>query len=174
MAIVCLPCRRTYPKNRAKSPIRKIQATWPSHKCGKNRFTSRGATTAPISGRSSHSPQEAKARRAMQGARTVKGMVSVAGRSYRIVRIGSGHYAVFRILDDLQVGTFRTQPTFDIWPEQIDAPSLLAVAREAIHAAKTSWVGRLHGSEGPQASAERPERVGARSSSDPPPNPTPT
>lgn len=105
----------------------------------------------------------------MQGARTVKGMVSVGGRSYRIVRIGSGVYAVFRILDDLQVGTFRSQPTFDIWPEHIDAASLMAVARSAIHSAKTSWVGTVHNSEAPQAN---PGRAGRRSSDPPPAAPT--
>lgn len=106
----------------------------------------------------------------MQGARTVKGMVSVAGRTYRIVRIGTGMYAVFRILDDVQVGTFRSRPTLDIWPEQIDAPTLMAIARQAIHSAKTSWVGSIHSSEAPRPSSPRAERVGGRVSSNPPPN----
>jgi hypothetical protein len=106
----------------------------------------------------------------MQGARTVKGMVAVAGRTYRIVRIGSGVYAVFRILDDVQVGTFRSRPTLDIWPEHIDAPTLMAVARQAIHSAKTSWVGSIHNSEAPRPSASHAEKVGGRTSSTPPPN----
>lgn len=93
----------------------------------------------------------------MYGTRVVKGMVAVAGRTYRIVRIGSGLYAVFRILDDLRVGTFRSQPAFEIWPEQIDAPSLMAVARQAIHSGKTSWVGTLSTSAPPQATAHGAE-----------------
>jgi hypothetical protein len=105
----------------------------------------------------------------MEGARTVKGMVSVAGRTYRIVRIGSGMYAVFRILDDVQVGTFRSRPTLDIWPEQIDAPTLMAVARQAIQSAKTSWVGSIHNSEAPRATVTHSERAGGRVSSNPPP-----
>jgi len=104
----------------------------------------------------------------MYGTRAVKGMVAVAGKTYRIVRVESGHYAVVRLLDDVQVGTFRSRPKLDIHPEKIESALLLAIARQAIHAAKTSWVGHVAPNPASVRSAdalERPSRV----SSNPPP-----
>ena len=40
----------------------------------------------------------------------IKGMVQVAGTTYRIVRRERGHYDVVRILDDERVGSFRSIP----------------------------------------------------------------
>ncbi len=89
----------------------------------------------------------------MPPARAVKGMVSVAGRSYRIVRVEAGHYAVIRILDDLQVGSFRTAPRLSVLAEHIEPRLLDAVARAAIQLAKTSWVGHAR-----PGRANEPER----------------
>jgi hypothetical protein len=73
----------------------------------------------------------------------VKGMVQVDGGTYRIVRLSSTNYEVIRVLDDRSVGTFRSSPTLEVSPREIDAALLREVARSAIKGAKTSWVGRL-------------------------------
>lgn len=75
--------------------------------------------------------------------RVVKGMVQVAGRTYRVVRLAEGQYEVIRLLDDARVGTFTSAPPVQVEPVEIDRALLLAIARAAIHGAKTSWVGRL-------------------------------
>jgi hypothetical protein len=75
--------------------------------------------------------------------RVVKGMVQVAGNTYRVVRLGQGSYEVVRILDDTRVGTFRSTPPVEIVAQGIDAALMLEIAKAAIQGAKTSWVGRL-------------------------------
>ena len=73
----------------------------------------------------------------------VKGMVQVAGTTYRVVRVAQGSYEVVRILDDTRVGSFRSTPRVEIVAQSIDAALMLEIARAAIQGAKTSWVGRL-------------------------------
>jgi hypothetical protein len=73
----------------------------------------------------------------------VKGMVQVAGTTYRIVRVTRGKYNVVRILDDVSVGSFSNGPTVELAPNGIDATLLREIVRVAIQGAKTSWVGRL-------------------------------
>jgi len=73
----------------------------------------------------------------------VKGMVQVAGTTYRIVRLGQGEYEVVRILDDARVGSFRSFPRVEVVTHGIDLGMLREIARAAIQGAKTSWVGRL-------------------------------
>jgi hypothetical protein len=73
----------------------------------------------------------------------VKGMVQVAGTTYRIVRLGQGQYDVVRILDDLKVGSFRSFPRVEVTSSSIEPVLMREVARAAIQGAKTSWVGRL-------------------------------
>ena len=72
----------------------------------------------------------------------VKGMIQVAGTTYRIVRLDRGQYGVVRVLDDRVVGGFTSRPRVEVRPEGIDAPLLREIARVAIQGAKTSWVGR--------------------------------
>jgi hypothetical protein len=112
--------------------------------------------------------------RSMYGARAVKGMVAVAGRTYRIVRIEAGHYAAVRLLDDVQVGTFHSYPKLAVYPTQIESALLLAIARQAIHGAKTSWVGSIQPSAAPGAGEALVERSSSsgRMSSNPPPRAT--
>jgi len=70
----------------------------------------------------------------------VKGMVQLAGITYRIVRARAGTYHVVRIADDCEVGSFHTAPALEIEARAI-APALLRdIARLAIHMAKTSYV----------------------------------
>ena len=72
----------------------------------------------------------------------VKGMVQVAGTTFRIVRISRGHYEVIRILDDTRFGSFWCEPSFAV-SESADRDLLREVARCAIQGGKTTWVGRL-------------------------------
>lgn len=73
----------------------------------------------------------------------VKGMVQVAGTTYRIVRVKRGQYNVVRVLDDVGVGTFSAGKTFEMTPLGIDDELLREIARVAIQGAKTTWVGRI-------------------------------
>ena len=73
----------------------------------------------------------------------VKGMVQVAGTTYRIVRVTRGQYNVVRILDDAVVGVFANGPTVELEPNGIDRALLREIMRVAVQGAKTSWVGRL-------------------------------
>ena len=73
--------------------------------------------------------------------RKVKGMVQLAGITYRIVRVASGSYTVVRISDDRDVGRFSLAPALSIEAIDIDPNELREVARLAIHTAKTSYVG---------------------------------
>lgn len=73
----------------------------------------------------------------------VKGMVQVAGTTYRIVRLKHGQYNVVRILDDARVGSFSNGSAIQVTPDGIDATLLREIVRVAIQGAKTSWVGRL-------------------------------
>jgi hypothetical protein len=76
--------------------------------------------------------------------RVVKGMVQLAGATYRIERSEAHRYEVIRIADDLRMGTFHSQPPFDVNPTTGIEPALLRdIARAAMKSAKTSWVGRL-------------------------------
>ncbi len=72
----------------------------------------------------------------------VKGMVQVAGTTFRIVRVKRGHYDVVRILDDTRLGSFWCEPSFAV-SESTDQDMLREVARCAIQGGKTTWVGRL-------------------------------
>jgi hypothetical protein len=73
----------------------------------------------------------------------VKGMVQVAGTTYRIVRLQRGQYNVVRILDDVRVGGFSNGPVVELAPNGIEPALMREIARVAIQGAKTSWVGRL-------------------------------
>jgi hypothetical protein len=72
----------------------------------------------------------------------VKGMVQVAGSTFRIVRVERGRYDVFRILDDSRLGSFWCEPSFALSASE-DQDLLREVARGAIQGGKCTWVGRL-------------------------------
>ncbi|MEO6598593.1 MAG: hypothetical protein ABIQ16_01880 [Polyangiaceae bacterium] len=71
----------------------------------------------------------------------VKGMVQLAGVTYRIIRVASGSYSVVRISDDTTVGSFSLAPQLGIEAILIEPALMREVARLAIHTAKTSYVG---------------------------------
>jgi hypothetical protein len=73
-------------------------------------------------------------------ARKVKGMVQLAGVTYRIVRVAVGSYSVVRIRDDRDVGGFSLAPALGLEARGLDLELLREVARLAIHTAKTSYV----------------------------------
>ncbi len=73
----------------------------------------------------------------------IKGMVQVAGSTYRIVRVQRGQYSVIRILDDQRVGGFTAGPAAIVAAEGIEPALLREIMRVAIQGAKTSWVGHL-------------------------------
>lgn len=75
--------------------------------------------------------------------RAVKGMVLVAGTTYRITRMSSGMYEVTRILDDQSVGTFQVGPPLQVEARGIEPNLLKDIGRTAVQSARTSWVGRL-------------------------------
>ena len=72
----------------------------------------------------------------------VKGMVQVAGITFRIARIGPGMYEAVRILDDARVGTFQNAP-LKVLTHDVEYELMREVALSAVHGAKVSWVGRL-------------------------------
>ena len=73
----------------------------------------------------------------------VKGMIQVAGTTYRIVRVAHGQYNVIRILDDARVGAFSSGTAAKAVANGIDDRLMREIARIAIQGAKTSWVGPL-------------------------------
>lgn len=69
-----------------------------------------------------------------------RGMLQVKGTTYRIDRTEPHCYSVVRLLDDVEVGTFRTLPTLRIRTAQIDLTLLRDVVRAALRSARTSAV----------------------------------
>jgi hypothetical protein len=73
-------------------------------------------------------------------ARKVKGMVQLAGVTYRIVRVALGSYTIVRISDDRDVGGFKLAPALGFESRGLELDVLREVARLAIHTAKTSYM----------------------------------
>ena len=64
----------------------------------------------------------------------------VSGVTYRIERTAPHCYVAVRLLDDCQVGTFRTRPSLRLEPLGVDAGTLRDVVRAAMRSARTSAV----------------------------------
>jgi len=99
----------------------------------------------------------------------VKGMVQVAGITYRIIRVATGSYSVVRISDDQTVGSFHLAPQLGIEALHIEPALLREVARLAIHTAKTSYVGFPRPNLSGLPSASSVSATAHRRSSSPPP-----
>ena len=97
-----------------------------------------------------------------------RGMLQVGGVTYRIERTEPHCYAVVRLLDDIEVGTFRTRPTLRIRTAQIDLTILRDVVRAALRSARTSSV--MHAAPVFQPDDENAPSA-ARSPSSAPPTP---
>jgi hypothetical protein len=69
-------------------------------------------------------------------------MISVWGRTYRIVSAGSGTYDAIRLLDDVLVGSFGDGPSFRVNSPTAGEALLRQIAETAIRLAKTRWMPR--------------------------------
>jgi hypothetical protein len=92
-------------------------------------------------------------------------MVQVAGVTYRVERTEPHCYAVFRLLDDVLVGTFRTLPGLRLSPTNCDVNLFRDIVRATQRAARTSAV--MHLAPAPKAE----EDAAAKSPSTVPPRP---
>jgi len=68
----------------------------------------------------------------------VKGMVTVDGVTYRIERIDQGRYAAFSLMDDSELGVFRTCVPIEVEDGAPDPSLLERVGRAAIRSGRTS------------------------------------
>jgi hypothetical protein len=67
-------------------------------------------------------------------------MIQVGGVTYRIERCAPHRYSVVRLLDDSEVGTFRTYPSLRIQPSEVELGLFRQLVRAALRAARTSVV----------------------------------
>jgi hypothetical protein len=67
-------------------------------------------------------------------------MIQVEGVTYRVERPEPACYAVYRLLDDTMVGTFRTRPGLRIHPTECDVAVFRDIVRVAMRSARTSAV----------------------------------
>ena len=69
-----------------------------------------------------------------------RGMIQVGGVTYRVERVEPHHYAVYRLLDDAKLGTFRTLPALRLNPVGCEVDVFRDVVRVAMRSARTSSV----------------------------------
>jgi hypothetical protein len=102
-------------------------------------------------------------------------MLQVKGVTYRIERTEPHCYCIVRLLDDVEVGTFRTLPMLRLGSCNIDLSLLRDIVRAALRSARTSAVMHVAPVFQPDDESEPAASVapqGARSpSSAPPPAP---
>jgi hypothetical protein len=67
-------------------------------------------------------------------------MIQVGGVTYRVERVEPHHYAVYRLLDDATLGTFRTLPALRLHPVGCEVDVFRDVVRVAMRSARTSAV----------------------------------
>jgi hypothetical protein len=67
-------------------------------------------------------------------------MIQVGGVTYRVERPEPHCYAVYRLLDDFMVGTFRTRPGLRIQSLECDVSLFRDIVRAALRSARTSAV----------------------------------
>lgn len=72
--------------------------------------------------------------------RASRGMIQVGGVTYRVERVSAHRYSVVRLLDDLEVGTFRTSPNVRVQPSRVELALFRDLVRAALRAARTSVV----------------------------------
>lgn len=69
-------------------------------------------------------------------------MISVWGKTYRIVCVSPGNYDAVRLLDDVRVGSFRDGPRFCLSSPGGEDALIREIAQTAIRGAKTPWTAR--------------------------------
>lgn len=99
-----------------------------------------------------------------------RGMLQVKGVTYRIERTEPHAYTAVRLLDDVEVGTFRTRPVLRIHPLAVDTEVLRDVVRAAMRSARTSAVMHI----APVFQPDDESSPSAAASSSPPPARTPS
>jgi hypothetical protein len=67
-------------------------------------------------------------------------MIQVGGVTYRVERVEPHYYAVYRLLDDVKLGTFRTLPALRLHPINCEVDLFRDVVRTAMRSARTSAV----------------------------------
>jgi hypothetical protein len=75
--------------------------------------------------------------------RSFKSLIRFGNVTYRIARLSYGNYEVVRILDDVQMGTFRSYPCLTVTTASIHPSFILKIAQAAARAARPSWIERL-------------------------------
>jgi len=69
-------------------------------------------------------------------------MISVSGKTYRIVSLSKGTYDAVRLLDDVRIGSFGLAPSCPV-SSAIGGEALLRqIAEIAMRSAKTHWTRR--------------------------------
>src|SRR5262249_12136799 len=68
-----------------------------------------------------------------------KGMVTLGGKTYRIVKVRPSTYDVIRILDDARMGQFESKPRLRVEPDKGEEKLLVEIAFAALKGAKVSW-----------------------------------
>ena len=97
-------------------------------------------------------------------------MLQVRGVTYRIERTAPHRYSIVRLLDDVEVGTFRTLPTLRIHTAQIELGLLRDVVRAALRSARTSAV--MHAAPVFQPDTDSVSSAPPPSAAPPPPSPS--
>jgi hypothetical protein len=100
-------------------------------------------------------------------------MLQVKGVTYRIERTAPHCYKVVRLLDDAEVGTFRTMPTLRLDSAKVEPSLLRDIVRAALRSARTSAVMHVApvfqpDDEGSTAASPTPQGVRSPSSVPPP------
>lgn len=98
----------------------------------------------------------------------VKGMVQVAGATYRITKVSKGKYDVIRILDEARVGSFETVPKLKVQATGVSEKLLLEISMTALKLAKISWH-RMRAPNVPKSVPSMPKAVPSVSKSSAPP-----
>ena len=100
-----------------------------------------------------------------------RGMIQVRGITYRIERSSPHCYRVVRLLDDLEVGTFKTHQGVRIDTLTIELSIFREIVQGAMRSARTSAVMHAAPILAPDEDTLRPPAAVVRSPSSMPPSP---
>lgn len=71
----------------------------------------------------------------------IRGMIQVAGTTYRIVQLLPGSYQVVRIRDEALVGEFACAQSLKVTAYLVDTGLMRRIAGTAVQLGRTSWMG---------------------------------
>lgn len=72
---------------------------------------------------------------------SIRGMIQVAGTTYRIVKFLPVSYQVVRIRDEAVVGEFSCENSLKVYPYLVDTGLMKRIAGTAVQLGRTSWMG---------------------------------